>query len=165
MPTAGSHIAVIMVDKLPKGAAFRRKRMEWPLHVTVMPWFSVAKPQHLLLQDLETITKKRKSFRLAVDSDALFGPKKDISVSLVQKNENISSLHQELLRYVLAHGAVEDSYVQWLGDAYRPHITHHGKIRPNTGDIISADGLTIVKLLEDDICEVVTDLQFGGRLH
>lgn len=160
--TEGALIIVAMVDPGSVPVRFKRRRLEWPLHVTVVPWFMVPDEQKFI-QFLEEHLPSEPSFNVLVGQDAAFGAEGEIPVSLIADRTPFAILHNYVLEAIADHdGTVLLN--TWIRDAYRPHITHHGDNRLHEGDTFTARSLTIVRLLDDDMCEVVTTMSLGDTV-
>ena len=109
-------ILAIGVDSLDEGSEFR----EWPLHITLVPWFEEAK-QPQLSDGLETVAGYIRPFEAKLGARALFGAQQDVPVWTIEENRSLQSLHNHTLTVVYdANGQLDYSYV---GYHYKPHIT------------------------------------------
>lgn len=155
----GALIIVAMVDPATVPTTFRRKRLEWPLHVTIAPWFTVP-DETKMIRFLESNLLSEPSFIAEIGDDTTFGEDGSIAVSLVANPQRFNVLHNYLLEYIRDNeGAI---FVNtWTGDAYRPHVTHHGDNRLYGGDSFAVQSLTLVRLADDEWCEVVANFSLG----
>lgn len=171
-----SLIIVHLVEKRPEGNIFLRKRADWPLHVTLVPWFKITDDaQKALLAALQTYAASKSPFTLHVGEEEQFGATKDVPVNLLVEQTPVLQLHNELMAVVQGYN------VQFHGNAsahsgveqtYRAHITHHqaadGLHRRFPGDEEVFDSITIARLLDDNgsqICEVIRNIQLHGAGH
>ncbi len=156
----GALVLVAMVDPASVPSTFRRKLLEWPLHVTVAPWFSVP-DEDLFIQFLERNLPSEPSFESLMGEDAAFGADNEIPVTLVSNREPFAVLHNYLLEAI--HGYDGVMLVNtWIRENYKPHVTHHGENRLFPGDTFMVRSLTLVRLLDEDVCEVVTSFALGA---
>lgn len=157
--TEGALIVVAMVDPASAPQLFRRRRLEWPLHVTVLPWFTVP-DEAVFVEFLERHLPSEPAFQAVIDVDAAFGEAGEIPVSLVKNRVPFAAMHTYVLEAVLGqHGTVLMN--TWIRDSYKPHVTHHGDNRLHQGDTFMVQSLTVVRLLDEDMCEVVTTIALG----
>lgn len=155
----GALIVVAMVDPEHVPERFRRRRLEWPLHVTIVPWFTVPDVAKCI-QFLKENLASEPSFEVIMGEDTAFGADHDIPVTLVANRQPFGILHNYVLEMIKDHGG-EILMNTWIGDSYRPHVTHHGSNRLYTGDTFMVRSVTLVRLLDDDFCEVVTTIPLG----
>ncbi len=104
---------------------------QWPLHVTLLPWFEGA-DQQTLQHELQGLSRQTDAFHLHVGGFALFGDDLDVPVRLVEPNQELDELHQASLEVVEKAGGqlVRPDYV-WPN--YQPHITiRGGQNQPHT---------------------------------
>lgn len=160
--TEGSLILVAMVDPAAVPERFRRRRSEWPLHVTILPWFTVP-DEALFIDFLEKHLPSEQSFMATVGADADFGANGEISVSLIENRQPFAVLHNYVFEAVKDHGGGMMANT-WIGASYRPHVTHQGDNRLHKGDAFAVSSLTLVRLLKDDVCEVVATISLGGTV-
>lgn len=156
----GALVLVAMVDPGAMPATFRRKRLEWPLHVTVAPWFTVP-DESKFIQFLENHLQSEQGFEAVMGEDAAFGASGEIPVTLVQNRQPFGLLHNYVLEAIYDHGG-EMLVNTWIRENYRPHVTHHGANRLFPGDVFMVQSLTLVRLLDEDLCEVVTSFSLGA---
>ena len=94
MRDLGSLIIVHLVESIETGAVFPRKRAEWPLHITLVPWFYLADDQReAFLQALTELAAAYAPFTVNVGEEEKFGPDKDVSVNLLVEQAPVRSLH------------------------------------------------------------------------
>lgn len=115
---------------------------EWPLHVTLLPWFSAPNLSSVVAL-CEQVAQKFSPFSLAVGERAYFGYNRDLPVRLLEKNDEISQLHRALLLGVSERGWVQQG--RYTGDQYRPHVTRH-RGRDAEGQITVAAIYVVEKL-------------------
>ena len=157
----GSLIVVHLVDPREVGDRFARTRMGWPLHITLVPWFTL-NPEPEALQALESVAKASVQFSVFVGEDAMFGPHKRIAVSLIAEPKQCAELHRGLVDSLRPLDFVFASD-RWVGESYRPHITHHGERRRQPGETRDIKDFTLVRLVDQHTCEVVRHFTLGGE--
>ena len=171
MRDLGSLIVVHLVERRPEGTIFRRTRAEWPLHMTLVPWFGIADNERdQLLESLRLYSANKVPFTVHVGDDELFGAERDVPVSLIVEQHTVVKLHDELSAIV--GKSVQTRLPVSEGRAYRAHITHHngtdGIHRRFPGDEEVIDGFTAVRLLDDkgtQFCEIIQNFIFSKDNH
>jgi hypothetical protein len=143
-----------MAEPVELGYRFGRKRLEWPLHMTLAPWFG-ASDFDAVDTRLKQIASAARPFTYAVGGTALFGAAKEVPVNLIEDNTALMILRQSLIDALHAENAafVSDKFI---GDAFRPHITRHeptGKF-VTEGETMLFDAFHAVRLHAKNICEV-----------
>jgi len=168
-----SLIIVHLVEKRLEGSTFPRKRADWPLHVTLVPWFKVNDDKReSLLEALQTCAASKPPFGVHVGDEERFGAANDVPVNLLVEQAPVAQLHDELMAVVHQYGVQyhnNASAYSGVEQTYRAHITHHEAIdglhRCFPGDEESFDGITVARLLDDNgsqICEIIRNIHFDG---
>jgi hypothetical protein len=154
MPEAGDYILVTFVDKQQQGMRFKRSRNIWPLHNTVVGWFSLSAAKlEAFNKDLSTIASKNSTYDLLVGAEKLFGEDHSVPVNTLSDPVFTSGMHSALLNLVKKHDGTQVNEL-WVGKKYEAHITQHENARCTEGDTFRFDHFQLVKLLNDGICEV-----------
>jgi 2'-5' RNA ligase len=161
MPKPGDHIIVHMVDDVPEGFRFARKRLAWPLHITLLRWFEVPEIEPYEAR-LEAVAATTPPFTALVGHEIAFGENGEVPVNVIADMTALQGLHKRLLESLKeSDGALES--VRWSGEAYRPHITHHGDHRRQAGDDEPVDDFTLVRIEDDHMCQVVRHFALSGQ--
>jgi len=116
-------VVILPLRTLAAGDAFTLR--EWPLHVTVAPTFVIASGLPAVLPAVTEILLTQPTLRLRVGSEEGFGHAQNVPVSLVEPTAELNRLHSLLIAALLAVGAKFDD-PEFIGAAYRPHITLKG---------------------------------------
>ncbi len=160
MPKPGDFIVVHMVEKLPVGAQFERHRLDWPLHITLAPWFNRA-DSAALTTALSEIAADMQPFNAVVGEERAFGADGEIPVNVIENQTDMRGLHQAIIKAVrTAAGTFEST--RFIDPAYTAHITHHARTRRQQGDIEQIDDFHLVRLLPPNTCEVVAQFTLGS---
>ncbi len=114
-----SYLFVYLIEEKPDGFAFRSR--DWPLHLTLLPPFSIDMPA----DDLWSLTVRELNGLPAITThitcEAIFGRGK--KVQILDKPAELQSLHITLRNLVDSRGALHKS-PHHLDAAYKPHITN-----------------------------------------
>lgn len=139
MANRNEHVIAITLEPIKIGQEF----IEWPLHITIVPWFP-CDDEIKLDEILMGISQKHPAFTVKVGPLERFGPKKDVKVNLITPNSKLTKLHREVLKNLDKNG-FEVHQKEYVGPGYRPHITHqlHGHF--DTGAKIEIDSFTLFK--------------------
>lgn len=134
-------------------------RSNWPLHITLVPWFICGGPNRLD-QKLAEAAVHLAAFDARVGGEMMFGPKRNIRVNLIEPNIRLARLHEQLLGAVQKLGRL-DTDEQFTGKGYRAHITHVGGRRKLPGDIIRIDSIHLTELTNDSQCTPLRHYRIG----
>jgi 2'-5' RNA ligase len=142
---------VIFKDDMPVGTEFKPGK----LHITVLPWFVSNRTNEEVVESFRRF-EFGSQFKLKVDSKAMFGPKKNVPVNLIEESDDLRKLHNASLNWLeLIDGrwAVKNSYV---GSEFKPHIRRRAGTRLADGQTIDVKRLALVEASrnEDDIRRV-----------
>jgi len=120
---------------------------EWPLHLTLLRNFTIKSPLENLLEELDKCSKNIKAFNMLVENESVFGSNKNIPVSVLQVNKNVTELHADLVTIADKLGAVYDD-PQFVGEGYKPHVTVQGENKLNVGQNILVDNIALASFVK-----------------
>jgi 2'-5' RNA ligase len=153
MPKPGDFIVVHLVEKQAIGTRFEKWRNVWPLHITLAGWFAAADSSGIA-DALRRVANSERAFEAQLGDEAMFGHDHDIRVQIVTNQGPIKELHELLVTAIkAAAGAFENEH--WFGENYRAHVTQHDNATVHKGDSIQVNDFHLVKLLPENICEIV----------
>jgi hypothetical protein len=154
----GSSVLVYFLEAPAAGHRYACRRRDWPLHVTLVPWFTANESQ--LTQHLIKTLATCRPFRSRIGRAIQFNP--DTRVSLIETPTGFTSLHNLLVSSLVEMaGSIQDD--RFLGEAYRPHVTHPNEAFPlAVGTELYVDAVYVVRLLPNNICEVINRMPLGG---
>ncbi|HCM51669.1 TPA: hypothetical protein DIS56_00840 [Candidatus Saccharibacteria bacterium] len=131
----------LMLEDLPVGTQFQPGR----LHLTIIPWFVSELDEDALINSFSGKFSKINKFNLVLGQKAMFGPKKDVSVSLIEPNQTLQALHELSLEWfdeIGARWAVKNAHV---AQDYKPHIRRRQGTKIKTGEIYKINSLSLIK--------------------
>jgi 2'-5' RNA ligase len=135
----GDRLVCAFVEKFDPGYEFK----EWPLHVTIVPWFRIEATSRELTRQFEQVITPMASFEIVIDGTARFGRNK--LVNLVLEPSPLTEVEKRV------RGVLKERQA-WLVDettkrhhAFRPHVTTQKSARLNESDHFRCDRLYIVE--------------------
>lgn len=123
--------------------------LDWPLHVTVLPWFhnEVAWTIELFRRvtaDLHACTVSLGPRTLG--TIAMHGPKEDIPVRPIKESTALGVVHGVFLGHL--HPFLNDK--TYASSRYNPHVSIHENPDPGEGRVINVDSLSLIQHLGDE---------------
>lgn len=137
------YVIVKFLEQVDEGTEFPAS--SWPLHITLASNFVVDWENTDLFEKLSALLAKRKPVEATVGEDEYFGPQKQVHVTLLEMNEELTSLHNDIVALLKGCDAVFDE-PQYLEKGYRAHATVQQHTRLHKGDAVRIDELTIVDM-------------------
>lgn len=138
VPSVMTHeyILVALLSDYQPGDTFA----QWPLHVTLVPWFD---PRDLseFVAHLQNVAAKYGSIESTVGEKRIWGPN---TVNVITRVPQLQRLHLELLSLVRAHGTLLINE-QYTGSNYTPHITHQKGVSAKEGSSVVLDTIYLVE--------------------
>jgi 2'-5' RNA ligase len=116
---------------------------DWPLHITIVPWFRLDTASQQLAKQLKEHYINSGGFKVAVLDEAQFGYKKTKVVNLVAASE-LMKLEGQTRRLLHTHKAWVVDEADKTRRGFRPHVTVLGIDRVHKGDRFDCDYLYIV---------------------
>lgn len=139
MSKRNENVVAILLEPVKIGKEF----IEWPLHITIVPWFHGYDADKLdeLLRGLAT---KHKPFMATVGQIERFGYKKDVEVNVIDDYEPLKRLHLDVFN-TLENNNFIIHQKDFVGEDYRAHITRQPKSHKNEGEVIEVKSFALVK--------------------
>lgn len=152
----GDRLVCAFVEPQAIGAQFK----DWPLHITIVPWFRVDLPSAMLGDELAASYVGSKAFEVSVLAEAQFGYKKRKTVNLVTAPD-LFKLEGQTRRLLHAHKAWVVDEADNTRRGFRPHVTHlgDGRLKLREGDKFLCGKLYIVEQ-KGDIKEIAAVIDF-----
>lgn len=111
------NIVAIVLERVQLGKEF----IEWPLHITIVPWFHGYNPKKLD-ELLESLASRHQPFSATVGKIEGFGPKKDVKVNVIDDCPELDNLHLDVFNKLEENGFIIHQKI-FVGRGYRAHIT------------------------------------------
>lgn len=137
-------VIVLPLTPLTVGQSFAVR--EWPLHVTVVPPFLTQAAPEAIADAVAAASAGFGAFTAVAGADALFGRREDIAVTLLEPCEELTELHNALLRAVRPLAAAPDEPA-FTGARFRAHVTVKGDARLWPGQRITLSQIALVDMV------------------
>ncbi|MBA3758208.1 hypothetical protein H0X10_01070 [Candidatus Saccharibacteria bacterium] len=137
------YVLVCLLKKLDEGTEFTST--SWPLHVTIASNFVVDWGATNLLYKLTALLTNRKPIKTTAGDDEYFGDKKQIHVTILDKHDEMTALHNDIIGLLKSVGAIFDE-PNYLEEGYKAHVTVQSDARVHKGDLIVIDNVTVVDM-------------------
>lgn len=130
-------ILVVLLEQLPAEQEFSN----WPLHITVLPWFNGV-DQTTLDKELLELTANTTPIKVDLGAQEMFGANKDTPVRTLNDSPELVRIHQKIKDIVTASsGNILNP--KYTGKAYRSHVTIQSNKQLQKSYIL--DNLTLVE--------------------
>lgn len=162
MAKTGDYILVHFTQDHPAGFTFERRRLSWPLHITLIVWFRLPADVDYgtLDRKLAKVADNVLPYDLTVGGVKHFGPRKDVAVNIISNQEPVRELHKKL-KISLDELPVTYQSERWAGDDFSAHITQHDDVAVPEGTVLHTKDFYLLRLLPGNICAVVKTYQLG----
>lgn len=137
-----------------------RQFKQWPLHVTIVPWFRLSDGSSVIAAGLKLALKTIKPFEVVGDGETMFGPSKNRLVRLLAPSQPLNTAEAKVRGYLHKKRA-------WLVDEttkkhydFRPHVTAQAGSSLSKGDKFVIDRLYIVEQ-KGEFKEVASEVVLG----
>jgi len=152
----GDRLVCAFVDQAEEGGQFK----DWPLHVTVVPWFRIETGIQLLDSEIKDKLEDINPFHVIMGDETTFGRHK--TVNLVACPTPFTEIEEQVRSLLKSHKA-------WLVDEttkrrrdYQPHVTAQESARLYRGDTFICANLYIVEQ-KGDHKEVIAKIGLGNE--
>jgi 2'-5' RNA ligase len=118
---------------------------DWPLHLTIVPWFRTGTSSDVLVADVENAVSGVGAFTVQMGEETGFGHCGRKLVNVVELPSPLIDIEQKIRRILHGQNA-------WIVDettkrrrAFRPHVTVQKSRRMQTDDTFVCDSVYIVE--------------------
>lgn len=151
---------VFLLKDLPVGYTFQPGF----LHITIIPWFVSDEPDEQITNSFTEKFSGFETFNVKVGPQVKFGPRREVSVNLLEDASKIVNLHQMALNWfneIKARWAVKNPYID---EQFTPHVRRRQGTKLETGQILHLHQLILVRALrhEDNNRLIVAKVDFNG---
>ncbi len=137
----GDRLVCVLVTQLANGAVFS----QWPLHITLVPWFRSEVSSELLVELFSESLEDVQPFEVEVAGEATFGYRGRKTVSLIKQPSPLEEIEGRV-RHILKTNS------SWIVDestkatrSFRPHVTFQKNECLHEGDRFVCDQLYIIE--------------------
>lgn len=113
-----------------------------PLHLTYVDAFVIDLSPDKFIPSLRQQLRDQRRFTVMPITDRLFGPNKDIPVTVIDLNPELKAFHECLMHFLESEGATFVS-PHFLNDQYAPHISIYGPRRVKLGQSITITNVSL----------------------
>jgi hypothetical protein len=135
------YLIAYLLDDLPIGATFKPS----VLHITILPWFALETEEGPFLNWFYKHFGAAAAFDAVADKRAMFGPHKDVPVSILSPTDKFMDLHNIALSWFGALGARWAERDPYVGDDYIPHIAQRRGYVIEENQTIRVGSITLFK--------------------
>ncbi len=134
------------------------------LHILILPWFALETDEQPFIDWFYKHFSKLPAFEATVAERALFGPKKDVLVSIMEPSESFMRLHKLALSWFGAVGARWAEKDPYVGDDFIPHVAQRRGYVLKNGDTLPITSISLIKATrrEDHVRVVAAKVIFDG---
>lgn len=115
------YLLVLPIEPVPLGTSYP-PGVSLPLHCTLMQWFKTSGDPDLAAEVSAAGVKSGCIELVSLALDRAFGPKANVPVHVLERDEDLNLLHTRLL-VLLAALPSDFSELRWIGAGYRPHVS------------------------------------------
>ncbi len=152
------YMIVYMLDDLDVGEHFKPTA----LHISILPWFALETDEAPFVDWFYKHFDAVEAFEAVADKQAMFGPRQDVPVSIVEPQKKFLALHKTALSWFGAVGARWAENDPYVGDDFIPHIAQRDGYILDDSKMVHINSLTLFKANrhEDQIRTVVAKAIF-----
>ena len=135
--------------------------IDWPLHVTIVPWFRFDMTTNTLAKRLAEKLNDLQTFEVLMSAEALFGSRRNKLVNLVWLPSPIQIIEVRVRDFLKSQKAWVVDETTKRHEEYVPHVTAQKGSRIHEGDCFLVDRVYIVEQ-KDGYKEVTGEVVLGG---
>ncbi|HEU5121234.1 MAG TPA: hypothetical protein VFT59_00165 [Candidatus Saccharimonadales bacterium] len=135
-----------LLETVPVGTEF--SWTEWPLHVTLADVFKIDWDAPTIHEKLTTISHRIAATAIA-DHDELFGPEKNVRVTILDMSAELLELHYELVS-LLEKGNVVFNNPHYIKEGFRAHATVQSNNRLALGGVVTFNSFTLIDMFPNE---------------
>lgn len=122
---------------------------ELPLHVTLLGPSETEADLGQVEAAVDAALAQFAPFEVEGGDEELFGPRRDVEVTLVEHDGDLAAAHLELLAQLRQLDGVRVANPEYVGRGYRPHVTATADERIERGERFELDAIAILDLAPD----------------
>lgn len=121
----------------------------WPLHLTLADVFAIDWSEEVLKEKLVEIASTLKPVTSKATRDEYFGPNQDVHVVLVEKTNDLVSMHYHIVN-LLKKGDIKFNNPQYSEEGFFPHSTVQKRAMVKPGDTVRVQNIALVDMFPDE---------------
>ena len=137
----GDRLICAFVRPLELGDTFP----QWPLHVTIVPWFRLQDHTDHIVQGLTEALYQIAPFTATADAPVMMGPRRNRPATLLAKPTPFQVIEQRVRTYFHKKRAWLVDETTKIRRPYRPHVTFQGNERLQSGETFACDRLYVIE--------------------
>lgn len=138
---------ICLLEDIEEGVSFASS--DWPLHITLIDTFAIDWNVETLQNKVVEVARVQNSTSTNGVKSEYFGPNKDVHVILLEKNEDLKTIHYALLQ-ILKEGDLRLNDPQYSEDGYLPHSTVQKHRQIKVGDTVSVNNLALIDMFPNE---------------
>jgi len=138
---------ICLLEDAEEGYSFSSS--DWPLHTTFVDTFAIDWDVETLQKKVLELAQEQISTSTNGIKDEYFGPDKEVHVILLEKNEDLKTIHYALLQK-LKEGNLRLNDPQYSEDGYLPHSTVQKHRQVKVGDAVSINNLALIDMFPNE---------------
>lgn len=135
------YLIAYLLDDLPIGA----KSNPSFLHITILPWFALETDEGPFLTWFYKNFDRLQAFTATVGERKLFGPNRDVPVSLMEPQPKFMELHTLALDWFGEVGASWAERDPYVGNDYLPHVAQRQGYVLTQGQQLLINSVILIK--------------------
>lgn len=141
----GDRLVCAFVRPLELGDTFP----QWPLHVTIVPWFRLQDHTDHIVQGLTEALHPITPFTVTADAPILLGPRRNRPAILLRKPTPFQVIEQRVRTYFHKKRAWLVDETTKIRRGYRPHVTFQQNEQLQPGETFTCDRLYVIEQFGD----------------
>jgi hypothetical protein len=137
------YVLVKFLESMPDGTEFPGNN--WPLHLTIVGHFTVTWNEAELTRKLRELLSMQPMITVCAQHDELFGPQRDIPVTVLEPAPELISLHNKVVTLLKTGHSVFDN-LEFIESGYRPHVSIQADDRLHEGDVVQIEAVSLVDM-------------------
>lgn len=133
----GDVLVCVFVEDVGTGDTFE----QWPLHVTLVPWFRLYTETRNFIETLTNELSAQNAFTDTVGEREVFSKRE----ANVLNKPTWQPLHEAVLSCVYNSGEPAAKQFRYVADNYQPHVTVQARTALHAGDTIEVSTVTVVE--------------------
>ncbi|MEI7632577.1 MAG: 2'-5' RNA ligase family protein [bacterium] len=134
---------ICLLEDIEEGYNFHYSN--WPLHTTLIDTFAIDWDVNTLQTKLQEVAQEQNSTTTTGTQSEYFGPNKEVHVTLLNKNEDLKSIHYALMQK-LNEGNLILNDPQYHEEGYLPHSTVQKLKQVKVGEKVNINNLALIDM-------------------